>query len=168
MCKRAKNHSHKPLVRSTHRNREVGQASPPNVNLGEWNIEDEFLEWALSCLPFLCSYSSSILPSPENSNVGTMWPSVMCPPSSQFPIPVLGAECLETTETELQTRRVSGALLGTYWGSNTGKDWEEGKWVWCQGQQRGYKSVLGVSTSIALKRFQSWPAHIQTGENLLE
>lgn len=36
----------------------------------------------------------------------------MCPPSSQFPIPVLGAECLETTETELQTRRVSGASGG--------------------------------------------------------
>lgn len=30
------------------------------------------------------------------------------------------------------------------------------------------QSVLDVSTSIALKRLQSWPAHVETGQNLLK
>lgn len=62
---------------------QTGKSGNISCKCKAWGVEHggRCFCWAVSCLPFPCPSSSSLLPCPKY--VGTMWPC-KCPPSSHF------------------------------------------------------------------------------------
>lgn len=130
--KRAKNHSHKTLsVKYSHRQGSRA-TSRANVKPGEWNMEEG------ASVELLAVFPSPVLPALLFCHVPSMWGQ--CDPVSVllpliFPLTSFRCKMSGDHWDSASGRKHEGCLGWSYGGSNTGKDWEEGKWVWCMGNK---------------------------------